>query len=84
MPCCVTVAAHRTQVIKPRRIHAGLYTQRETRKLWTRIKEGFQILDVGRNRSARRKPTKAGMESANQIHIQPLASCIGERKFFEH
>ena len=30
------------------------------------------------------KPTKAGMESANQIHIQPLASCIGERKVFEH
>ena len=26
------------------------------------------------------KPTKAGMESANQIQIQPLASCIGERK----
>ena len=26
-----------------------------------------------------KKPTKVGMESANQIHIQPLASCIGER-----
>ena len=38
----------------------------------------------------RRKPecpektyTKTGMESANQIYIQPLASCIGERKVFE-
>ena len=39
----------------------------------------FRFLGVGGNRSARRKPTKAGMESANQIHIQPLASCIGER-----
>ena len=39
------------------------------------------FLDVGGNW---RKPTKAGMESANQIHIQPLASCIGERKVFDH
>ena len=46
--------------------------------------KGYRFLGVGRNRSARRKPTKAGMESANQIHIQPLASCIGERKEFEH
>ena len=28
--------------------------------------------------------TKAGMGSANQIHIQQLASCIGERKVCEH
>ena len=28
-------------------------------------------------------PTRV-MESANQIHIQPLASCIGERKVYEH
>ena len=41
--------------------------------------KGFRFLGVGGNWSARRKPTKAGMESANQIHIQPLASCIGER-----
>ena len=40
----------------------------------------FQFLGVGGNRSARRKPTKVGMESANQTHIQPLASCIGSRK----
>ena len=46
--------------------------------------KGYQILGVGGNRSARRKPTEAGMESANQIHIQPLASCISERKVFEH
>ena len=44
----------------------------------------YQFLGVGGNLSARRKPTKAGMESANHIHIQPLASCIGERKVFEH
>ena len=48
------------------------------RFLW----EGVRFLGVGGNRSARRKPTKAGMESANQIHIQPLASCIGERKVY--
>ena len=34
--------------------------------------ERILILGVGGNKSARRKPTKAGMESANQIHIQPL------------
>ena len=37
------------------------------RILW----EGVRFLGVGGNRSAQRKPTKAGMESANQIHIQP-------------
>ena len=44
------------------------------------------FLGIGGNWSAQRKPTKGGgggMESANQIHIQPLASCIGERKVFE-
>ena len=46
--------------------------------------KGSEFLGVGENRSARRKPTKAGMESANQIHIEPLASCIGERKVYEH
>ena len=46
--------------------------------------KGYRFLGVGGNLSARRKPTKAGMESANQIHIQPLTSCIGERKVFEH
>ena len=57
-------------------------SQRKTRNkiLW----EGVRFLGVGGNRSARRKPTKVGMESANQIHIQPLASCIGERKVCEH
>ena len=35
--------------------------------------KGFRFLGVGGNRSAWRKPTKAGMESANQIHIQLLA-----------
>ena len=46
--------------------------------------KGYRVLGVRGNRSARRKPTKAGMESANQIHIQSLTSCIGERKVFEH
>ena len=48
------------------------------------IMKGFRFLGVGGNRSTWRKPTKAGMESANQTHMQPLASCIGERKVFEH
>ena len=29
-------------------------------------------------------PRQVGIESANQIHIQPLAGHIGERKVFEH
>ena len=54
-------------------------------EIWNRILwEGVRFLGIGGNRSAWRKPTKAGMESANQIHIQPLASCIGEREVFEH
>ena len=36
------------------------------------------ILASRGNQSAQRKPTKAGMELANQIHAQ-LASYIGER-----
>ena len=36
------------------------------------------------NQNTRRKPIKAGMETANQIPIQTLASCIGERKMLEH
>ena len=44
--------------------------------------KGYRFLGVGGNRSAQRKPTKAGMESANQTHVQLLASCIGERKVF--
>ena len=51
-------------------------------KQWIRNMERFQFLGVGGNRSAWRKPTKTGMESVNQIHIQPLASWIGERKVF--
>ena len=46
--------------------------------------EGFRFLGVGGNRSTRGKPTKVGMESANQSRMQPLASCIGETKVFEH
>ena len=54
-------------------------------KYWTQLYgEVVRFLGVGGNRGARRKPVKAGMESANQIHVQPLASCIGERKVYEH
>ena len=72
----VTAAVH-TEVIKPEADKQAFYTQRETRNYGPDMK-GYRFLLVGGNRSARRKPTKAGMESANQIHIQPLASCIGE------
>ena len=54
-------------------------------EIWYRILwEGVRFLGVGGNQSARRKPIMAGMELKNQIHIQPLASCIGERKVYEH
>ena len=49
-------------------------------KLWTRNMKGFRFLGVGGNRSAGRKPTKAGMELANLIHIQPLATIERKRK----
>ena len=39
-----------------------------------------RILSFGGKLSAWKNLTKAGMESANQIHIQPLASYIGEGK----
>ena len=42
------------------------------------------IYRVGGNRSTCIKPRKAGMDLANQIHVQLLASCIGERQAFEH
>ena len=34
----------------------------------------------GRKPEYPKKTTKVGMESANKIHIQPPASCIGQRK----
>ena len=49
-------------------------------KLWIRNMKGFQFLGVKGNRHAWKKPTRAGMELANKIHIQPLASCIGKGK----
>ena len=81
------------EIVHKIRTHRQLYL-RQTSKLCTH-NERPETMDqkyeripifrtVGGNRSARRKPTKAGMESANQIHIQPLASRIGERKVFEH
>ena len=56
-------------------------TNHTTDRITTRkyLKED-RFLDVGGNRSTRRKPTKTGMESVNQVHVQPLASCIGERE----
>ena len=88
-PLCDSCSAH--IVIQPRADkQAFIHTMRD-QKLWTRSMKGFIFLGVGGNWSARKKkkkkkknPTKVGMESANQIHIQPLASCIGERKMFEH
>ena len=43
-----------------------VHTTRD-QKLWTRSVEEFWFLGVGGNWSARRKPTKAGVESLNQI-----------------
>ena len=63
---------------------AGFHTHNERPETMDQKYERIQVLGVGGNRSARKIPTKVGMESANQIHIQPLASCIGERKVFEH
>ena len=82
----MTTAAH-TQVIKT--MAAKLAFTHNMRSETMDQKFQFQkseilILGEGGNRSARRKPTKAGMESGNQIHIQPLASYIGVRKVFEH
>ena len=42
--------------------------------------KGFGFLGVRGNRSAWRKPTKAGMESATQIHIQPLLAALVKGK----
>ena len=77
-----TASAH-TQVIKPEAAKQAC-THNERLETMDQKYERIPILGVGGNRSAQRKPTKAGMELAKQIHIQPLASCIGERKVFEH
>ena len=45
---------------------AGFVHTTRDQKLWTRNMKGFQFLGVGGNLIARRKPTKVGMESANQ------------------
>ena len=82
VPLCDSRSAHIGNQTSGRQ--AGFIHTTRDQKLLPRNMKGFRFLGVGGNRSARRKPTKAGMESANQIHIQPLASCIGERKVFEH
>ena len=81
-PLCDSRSAHIGYYSSGRQ--AGFVHITKDQKPWTRNMKGYRFLGVRRNRSARRKPTKAGMESANQIHIQPLASCMGERKVFEH
>ena len=54
-------------------------------KLWPRKNGRIVIFRCRRNLEYRtRRKLKVGMESANQIHIQALASCIVERKVFEH
>ena len=70
---CVATAA---LIRQPQTHHHNEEPEIRNRILW----EGVRFLGVGGNRSAPRKPTKAGMKSANQNHKQPLASCIGERK----
>ena len=74
-----------TIVWQPQRTHTWLNLGQSSRlvhtrdqKIWTRNMEGFSFFGVGGNRSAQRKPTEAGMESANQIHIQThwLASLV--------
>ena len=69
-PLCDSCSAHIGNSISGRQ--AGFIHTRD-QKLWTRKMKGFRFLGVGGNRSARRKPSKVGMESANQIHIQPIA-----------
>ena len=61
-----------------------MYTQQKTRNYGPQICKDSNFFGVGENESARRQTTKAGMESANIIHIQPLASCNGERKVYKH
>ena len=56
-----------------------IHTTRD-QKLWTRNMKEFRFLGVGGNWSARRKPTKAGMESANQIHIQHWLAALVKGK----
>ena len=74
--CGATAALNRQPQIHPHNKEPEI----RNRILW----KGVRFLGVGGNRSARKKLTEVGMESANQIHIQPLASCIGERKVYEH
>ena len=76
----MTAAGH-TKVVKPQAAKQALYTQRETR---TVVQKYVRIDRCRRKLSNQKKPTKAGMELANQIHFQPLAICIGERKVFKH
>ena len=72
--CCVTA-----QVIKPKA--AKQACTHNLRPETMDQKYGRPRISSCRYRG---KPTKVSMESANQTHIQPLASCIGERKVFEH
>ena len=48
---------------------AGFVHTTRGQKLWTRNMKGFQFLGARGNQSAQRKPTKVGMELANQIYI---------------
>ena len=59
-------------IVRHRALKGTLLTIRD-QKPWARNMERFWFLGVGGNRSTQRKPTKVGMESANQIHVQPLA-----------
>ena len=81
-PLCDSRSAHVGS--STRGTQAGFVHKTRNQKLWIRNMKGFWFLGVGGNQSTRRKQTKAGMESANQTHIQPLVSFIGERKVFEY
>ena len=62
-PLCDSRSAHIGNQTSGRQ--AGFIHTTRDQKLLTRNMKGFWFLGVGGNRSARRKPTKAGMESAN-------------------
>ena len=56
--------------------------QRETKYKAEYYEKYFQ--DVGRNQSAlekkkKKKTSKGNRESANQVHLQPLVRCSGEK-----
>ena len=59
-----------TQVVIKSRAAKQACTHNVSREtIWTRNMEGVRFFGIGGNRSAWSKPSKAGMQSANQVHI---------------